>query len=66
MENNKLGTISLICGIVGLLLSCFVVGIIPCIASIVLSIMVLRDGRLKHGTDMFYYWRDIWNFGYCL
>lgn len=50
MENNKLGTISLICGIVGLLLSCFVVGIIPCIASIVLSIMVLRDGRLKHGT----------------
>lgn len=45
-----MATVSLILGIVGVLLSCVVVGIIPSIIGLILGIMALKKGTLKKKT----------------
>lgn len=45
-----MATVSLILGIVGVLLSCIVVGIIPSIIGLILGIMALKKGTLKKKT----------------
>lgn len=53
MENkksSKLGTASLVLGIVGFVLSCIIIGIIPCIIGAILAIVALTKKDEKHGT----------------
>lgn len=49
-EVALMATVSLILGIVGVLLSCVVVGIIPSIIGLILGIMALKKGTLKKKT----------------
>lgn len=49
-EVALMATVSLILGIVGVLLSCIVVGIIPSIIGLILGIMALKKGTLKKKT----------------
>lgn len=54
MENQKkqsgLGIASLILGIVGMLLSCAAIGIVPCIIGMILGIIGIIQKNRKHGT----------------
>lgn len=50
MKENRLGIASLVLGIIGLLFSCIVIGIIPCIIGLVFSIIALTQKGTKHGT----------------
>ena len=52
MNKNYLGTASLVLGIIGLLLSCIFIGIIPCIISIILAICGLSKKDSKHGYSI--------------
>lgn len=44
---NGLGILALVLGIVGLVTSCIIIGIIPCIAAFVISVIALRRGGKK-------------------
>lgn len=49
MKQSGLGIVSLILGIIGMLLSIIWIGIIPCIISVILAIIVLIKKDVKHG-----------------
>lgn len=48
MRQSGLGIASLVLGIVGFIFSILIIGIYPCIASIILSIIVLLNKNVKH------------------
>lgn len=53
MEEKKtsgLGIASLILGIIGMLLSCLTIGIVPCIIGLILAIIGITNKKTKHGT----------------
>lgn len=50
MKQSGLGIASLILGIIGMLLSCVAVGIVPCIIGLILAIIALTQKDRKHGT----------------
>lgn len=45
MKKNPMGLISMICGIIGILSSCILIGIIPCTAALILSIICLKGKK---------------------
>lgn len=55
METNKkngLGVASFVLGIIGVVLSCVYIGIIPCLIGLILGIIALSNSNLKHGIDI--------------
>lgn len=50
-KENAISTVSMICGILAVLLSCFGIGIIPALAGLVLSIICIAK---KKGNKIFY------------
>ena len=49
--SNKTGNIGAILGIVGLLFSCVVLGLIPAIIGLIFSVKGLKKQEMKHGTS---------------
>ena len=49
MKQSGFGTASLILGIVGLVFSCFIVGIIPALLGLIFAIVALCQKNTKHG-----------------
>lgn len=49
-RTSGLGVASLILGIIGMLLSCIAIGIVPCIIGLILSIVGITNKKTKHGT----------------
>lgn len=49
MKNSGLGIASFILGIVGILLSCIVVGVVPCIIGLILGIVAITKKNSGHG-----------------
>lgn len=50
MKQSGWGIASLVCGIVGILLACVVIGIVPAIVGIVFAIIALAQKNRGHGT----------------
>lgn len=50
MKQSGLGIASLILGIIGMLLSCVVIGVVPCVIGLILAIVGLTQKDRKHGT----------------
>lgn len=50
MKQSGLGVASLVLGIVGMLLSCLIIGIVPCVIAFVLGIIALTQKDKQHGT----------------
>lgn len=51
-NKNKIGIASLVCGISGLLLSCLVIGIIPSVVGLVLSVIALNKYNENNGISI--------------
>lgn len=49
MKQSGFGIASLILGIIGMLLSCILIGIVPCVISVIFAIMALLKKDKKHG-----------------
>lgn len=50
MKQSGFGIASLILGIVGMLLSCIAIGIVPCIIGLIFAIVALTQNGRKHGV----------------
>ena len=49
MEQSGLGIASLVLGIIGMIFSIILIGIVPCIIALIFSVIVLRKKDKKHG-----------------
>ena len=52
MKKNVYGIVCLICGIIGLLLSCIFIGVFPALVGLAFSLLGLSQKNTKHGTSI--------------